>query len=188
MYDILKTICDSKFNYFYTLNVEVFENWKNIVLTEITPNSIINDFLIPNKNNDYLDILDYNSFSTLTKDDPDCDYSMLHGVYDKLFTEKQMDKNLTYKQYNLFDFILEMFNKLNYPITSYTKDNENKIYNEYFDIQEFYYLYNILKTTDLSTKEEDMNDQISENIKNTSPIYNNETGTQINIIDITSLL
>lgn len=117
----------------YKLEEEVFESWKNIVLSDISLTSKIGDFLIPNKEKKYLDRLDHNLLAP--------DASDFFNLFNEIFVGNKNSKNL--KTYTTVDFILEMFNKLNLVIPGMSEYEIYKTTNN-SSLKELYYLYNIL--------------------------------------------
>jgi hypothetical protein len=117
----------------YKLEEDVFESWKNIVLSDISLTSKIGDFLIPNKEKKYLDRLDHNLLDPTPSD--------FFNLFNEIFVGNKSSKNL--KTYTTVDFVLEMFNKLNLVIPGMS---EYEIYKKTNDssLKELYYLYNIL--------------------------------------------
>ena len=130
-YDILKIICDSYPNYIYNLDISVFNSWKTIALCELTEEDHIIHFLIPNNypNKKFLNKLD-NYILTIEE-------SIQNTA---TAAKKLLHISHTNKRYYLIDFIMEMFNKLEFNIISFEKYSINKTFN----IEEFYNFFSIL--------------------------------------------
>lgn len=142
-YDILKLLLSYEIN-FYQLEEEVFESWKKIVLSDIDYNSIVGDFLIPNKTVPYLDKLDYKYTAAIEREIKNTSSGLktgetlnLVGTFMNSFLPTTPGKNI--KTYSTVDFVMAMFKKLNL----YIGDDDESIPNE-IDINELYSLYSVL--------------------------------------------
>lgn len=141
-YDILKLLLSYEIN-FYQLEEEVFESWKKIVLSDIDYNSIVGDFLIPNKTVPYLDKLDYKYTAAIKNEIKNTsglktgETLNLVGTFMNSFLPTTPGKNI--KTYSTVDFVMAMFKKLNL----YIGDDDESVPNE-IDINELYSLYSVL--------------------------------------------
>jgi hypothetical protein len=137
-YDILKLLLSYEIN-FYELDELVFESWEKIVLSDINLNSVIGDFLIPNKTIPYLDRLDYKYTSAIRKELTSIEEGPMKTFINLVAPDKVP---LKIKTYSTVDFVMAMFKKLNLFIGNDKEPTPNEI-----DINELYSLYSVLKPT-----------------------------------------
>lgn len=134
-YQILRLLLSFDLNY-HTLEESVFESWEEIVLSDITSDSVVGDFLIPNKEVPYLDKLDHKYSSALSNQAIQGDSSFANFV--NCFKNEKTSK-IKYKYCSTIDFVLSMFKRCNLFITN----DEEEVYND-IKIDELYGLYKVL--------------------------------------------
>lgn len=134
-YQILRLLLSFDLNY-YTLEESVFESWEEIVLSDIRLDSVVGNFLIPNKTVPYLDKLDHKYSSAISNQKTEGDSSFANFV--NCFKHEKTSK-IKYKYCSTIDFILSMFKRCNLFITN----DEEEVYND-IKIDELYGLYKVL--------------------------------------------
>lgn len=137
-YTVLVALCQTYFSYNARLLTSVFESWKEIVLSEITEDSMINDFLIPNYDEKYLAKLDLDHI-----DIAEC---FTNNGFMNLINKfgKKNEINQYTSRYGMIDFILAMFDQLNLKILPVLSVDEPIL-----NINEFHNIFQLICSKEL---------------------------------------